>query len=192
MALLAALPRLEAVADLLLVDGILRIAEPAAVVLHVKDRPVFVSDVCAHDIDPTVDWLDARGGVALAGRLRKALADQRLQVSADPFYTSASAWWEMPDTLREEYAAAGLVICKGDANYRRLIGDRHWAHTTPFPDLMRSYWPTSVCALRTCKSGVLVGVDAAVEAAASASATDVMSKWLTSGKHGVVSLANIA
>ena len=36
---------LECVSDLLLVDGLLRIVEPSRVTLHVKDRPVFVSDV---------------------------------------------------------------------------------------------------------------------------------------------------
>ena len=48
------------------------------------------------------------------------------------------------------------MVTKGDANYRRLLDDRHWPHDTDFAELM-SYWPTSVAALRTCKSGVLVG-----------------------------------
>eukprot|EP00965_Chrysotila_dentata_P033256 1107649-Pleurochrysis_carterae.AAC.1 len=52
--------------------------------------------------------------------------------------------------------------------------------------LMQEYWPTSVAALRTCKSGVLVGVDPEVEAAATAKLPD---SWLTGGKFGMVSFA---
>jgi hypothetical protein len=40
-----------------------------------------------------------------------------------------------------------------------------------------------VAALRTCKSGVLVGVDPAVEAAA---AERHPNDWLTGGKYGLV------
>ena len=72
-----------------------------------------------------------------------------------------------------------------DANYRRLLGDLHWAHDTPFATLL-DYFPTPVAALRTCKSGVCVGVEPAVEAAAAAAHPD---KWLTGGLYGCVQLA---
>lgn len=47
-------------------------------------------------------------------------------VKADPFYTSAQSMWEMPPHLAAIYAEAAVVILKGDANYRRLLGDLHW------------------------------------------------------------------
>ena len=50
---------------------------------------------------------------------------------------------------------------------RRLLGDLHWAHDTSFAQLL-DYMPTSVAALRTCKSGVLVGCARETEAAAPA------------------------
>ena len=75
-----------------------------------------------------------------------------------------------------------LVITKGDANYRRLLGDRHWAHDTDFAELM-GYWPCALAALRTCKSGVLVGTAPDAEAAAAAAHPD---KWLTAGLYGMV------
>ena len=79
-----------------------------------------------------------------------------------------------------------MVITKGDANYRRLLDDRHWPHDMPFDELL-SYWPqgTSLASLRTCKSGVLVGVEPSVEAAAAAAMPD---SWLTGGKYGCVQL----
>lgn len=175
---------LELVSDLLLVDGLLRLAAPSRVTLHVKDRPVFVSDVTRADLPPTLEWLAASGGPELSARLSAALTDGRLAVEAPEFYTSSLPFWRMPAELREQLGAASIVLLKGDANYRRLLGDLHWPHDTDFAQLME-YWPTSVAALRTCKSGVLVGTDPAVEAAAAAAHPGT---WLTGGLYGVVQL----
>jgi len=179
---------LELIADLLLVDGLLRLVAPSSIVLHVKDTPVFVSDVCLHDFPLTLDWLDSNGGGAMAARLRAALDSGSLTLVAHPFYTSAHPFWDMPDDLFAIFGSAGAVLLKGDANYRRLLGDRHWPHDTPFSPLMRRYWPaaTPVAALRTCKSGVLVGVAPEVEAAAMAAEPG---RWLTAGVYGLISLA---
>ena len=179
---------LECVSDLLLVDGLLRIVEPSRVTLHVKDRPVFVSDVTVPDVQPTLSWLAAQGGMEVSARLSAALEDGRLCIAAPEFYTTALPFWAMPESLVSELQAAAIVITKGDANYRRLLDDRHWAHDTNFAELM-SYWPTSIAALRTCKSGVLVGTDPAVEAMAAAAHPD---KWLTGGLYGVVQLRKAA
>ena len=179
---------LEIVSDLLLVDGLLRLVNPSKVTLHAKDRPVFVSDVTVPDVEPTLSWLSDHGGDALAARLRSALGDGRLVVSAPSFYTTALPFWQAPPALREEFAAAAVVITKGDANYRRLLGDLHWPHDTGFAGLM-DYWPTSIAALRTCKSGVLVGVEPEVEAAAAAAHPD---KWLVAGLYGVVQARIVA
>ena len=179
---------LELVSDLLLVDGLLRrgAAGPSRVTLHAKDAPVFVSDVCAHDLELTLAWFEEPAqqpaGAPLAARLRAALADGRLKVECWPFYTGSLAFWEMPVPLRAFYRDQALVITKGDANSRRLLGDRHWAHDTDFAELM-GYWPCALAALRTCKSGVLVGTAPDAEAAAAAAHPD---KWLTAGLYGMV------
>ena len=71
--------------------------------LHVKDTPVFVSDVTEADIPATLAWLDEHGGTQLASRLRAALADGRLRLrTGGSFYTSALPFWEMPDDLVAE------------------------------------------------------------------------------------------
>ena len=178
---------LELVSDLLLVDGLLRGATPPAkVTLHAKDRPVFVSDVCEADLPPTLAWLGAHGGEALANRLRSAMGDGRLGVETPQFYTGPLPFWEMPAALLASYERAALVITKGDANYRRLLGDLHWAHDTPFGTLCDYFPPgTALAALRTCKSGVLVGCAREQEAAATAAHPD---KWLVGGLYGMVSL----
>ena len=118
----------------------------------------------------------------MAGRLTAALNDGSLCLTAPPFYTGPAPFWEMPASLMLAHAAAALVITKGDANYRRLLGDLHWPHDTDFAELM-GYWPCALAALRTCKSGVLVGTAPDAEAAAAAAHPD---KWLTAGLYGMV------
>ena len=108
------------------------------------------------------------------------MGEGKLLIDAPEFYTGCLPFWEMPEGLKQSYSAASVVITKGDANYRRLLGDLHWPYDTSFNELM-DYWPTSIAALRTCKSGVLVGV--APEVSAAAAAPD---KWLVAGLYGCV------
>ena len=72
------------------------------------------------------------------------------------------------------------MIFKGDANYRRLLGDRHWAATTPIHEIVRPSF--ELVALRTAKAEVMAGLEPAV--AASAQETDP--DWLTNGKWGMI------
>jgi hypothetical protein len=71
------------------------------------------------------------------------------------------------------------------ANYRRLLGDRHWPHATPFPTVV-GYLPCPALALRTNKAGLIVGVPPDVEARAVARLPG--EAWLTSGELGVAQL----
>jgi hypothetical protein len=68
------------------------------------------------------------------------------------------------------------------ANYRRLLGDRHWRHDTPFAAAV-GYFPAPLVALRTCKAGLVVGVAPEAEARAAAAHP---ADWLTSGRYGLV------
>ena len=177
---------LELLADLILVDGLLRMCSMSRVVLHAKDRPVFVSDVTldpkTDDLQLTLEWMRAHGGAAVAARLEEAITDGRLVIEAPSFYTSPNPFWEMPTELERRLGSAALVLLKGDANYRRLLGDRHWPHQLKFEALVK-YFPTQLAALRTCKSGVLVGVSKEREAAAVRALPE---SWLTGGKYGLV------
>ena len=91
----------------------------------------------------------------------------------------------MPDSLRHDLARSSLIISKGDANYRRLLGDLHWPYTTPFADIV-CYSPASLLALRALKSEVAAGlkhdqVDQLDE---------LDSEWLTTGRWGVIQFFN--
>lgn len=92
--------------------------------------------------------------------------------------------WEMPSELRAELSDSAMVFVKGDANYRRLLGDAQWALNTPFQDVV-SYFPAPVCALRTLKAELGCGMPAVkTEAAAT---TD--KNWLVNGRWGVIHCA---
>lgn len=87
----------------------------------------------------------------------------------------------MPRDLRADFESAAVTIFKGDLNYRRLVGDRHWPATRPFADAV-SHFPGPVAALRVLKSEVAVGLD--VDVVSSLDASD--EPWRTTGAHALI------
>ncbi len=91
----------------------------------------------------------------------------------------------MPPELQFNLAPASLVICKGDANYRRLLGDCHWLPSTPF-DAVVSYFPAPLVALRTLKAELIVGLRPG-----EAERYQIQDpEWLTNGQRGVVQFSD--
>ena len=87
----------------------------------------------------------------------------------------------MPVDLRDDLSAADLVISKGDANYRRLLGDRHWPHDTPFADVV-AYFPAPLVALRTLKSECVCGLPPG----RSELVYETDPEWMINGRWGLV------
>ncbi|EGX54790.1 hypothetical protein SZN_36157 [Streptomyces zinciresistens K42] len=174
----------ELVPDLLLVAHLLTRRRIGRAVLHVKPYPYYVSDATHADVLDALRRLTSAPGAAGAhGRtLWSALTDGRLVVRAHPFSCAPLPYADMPGDLREELAGATLTVLKGDLNYRRLVGDRRWPPTTPFADVTAAF-PGPVAALRTLKSDVITGLDAATEAALVAAEGQ---KWRTSGTHALI------
>ncbi|MFC3574664.1 damage-control phosphatase ARMT1 family protein [Streptomyces yaanensis] len=174
----------ELIPDLLLLDHLLHHGRARRAVLHVKVYPYYISDAMTADVLDAVRRLaGAQGAAADAGeRLWAALADGRLEVRAHPFSCAPLPYADMPDDLRAEFAAADLTIFKGDLNYRRLVGDRLYSPTTRFADTT-DWFPGPVAVLRTLKSDVIVGIDAATEAALVAAEGQ---RWRTSGTHALI------
>ena len=174
----------ELVPDLLLVAHLLESGRIGRAVLHVKPYPYYVSDATTADVVDAVRRLTGAGGAAAAyGRqLWSALSDGRLTLRAHAFSSAPLPYEEMPGDLRAEFASATLTIVKGDLNYRRLVGDRLWAPTTPFADVT-AYFPGPVAALRTLKSDVITGLDAQTEAALVAAEDQ---RWRTGGTHALI------
>ncbi|OUC92851.1 damage-control phosphatase ARMT1 family protein [Streptomyces swartbergensis] len=177
----------ELVPDLLLIAHLLAHGRIGRAVLHVKPYPYYVSDATTADVVDALRRLTGAGGAAAAygQRLWSALADGRLTLRAHPFSCAPLPYEEMPADLRADFAAATLTVVKGDLNYRRLVGDRLWAPTTPFPDVT-AYFPGPVAALRTLKSDVITGLDARTEAELVAAEDQ---RWRTSGTHALIQVS---
>jgi uncharacterized protein with ATP-grasp and redox domains len=174
----------ELVCDLCLVDLLLASNVTEQVKLHLKPHPTFVSDATIKDVHQTIEFLAASSNCEVtffANRLQIYIELGRLVLDEDYFWTSPLAFWEIPDLLKNELSAASLIVVKGDANYRRLLGDRHWNFTTNFADIV-CYLPSPMVALRTLKSEVAAGIKSEVVDRLEASD----SSWLTNGQWGLI------
>lgn len=151
---------IELAYDLLLADYLLESGLSREVRFHAKRYPTYVSDVTVPDVGMTVKALAESAYPAverLAERLKTHLQVGRLILQVDDFWLSPLSGWEMPEALRQELAQADLLISKGDANYRRWLGDRHWPFTTPF-DAILAYRPAPLLALRVMKAEIVAGL----------------------------------
>jgi uncharacterized protein with ATP-grasp and redox domains len=173
----------ELVADLALVADILN--RGGRVTIHAKPHPTFVSDVTLLDLETTIERLVSEpDAVGRLGRtLRQAQETGAIQATVHPFWVSPLPFWKCPEDLVDTLSAADVVISKGDANYRRLLGDLHWDPTTPFTDIVRPLQP--LVALRTSKSMVGAGISSEMVATATAADPD----WMTSGEWGMIQVA---
>ncbi|MFC4035849.1 damage-control phosphatase ARMT1 family protein [Streptomyces polygonati] len=175
----------ELTADLVLIDHLLHTGRAATVVLHVKPYPYFVSDATTADVVHCLRRMTRAPGHAagVGARLWEAMNSGCLAVHTHAFACAPLPYAAMPGDLRDDLARATLVIAKGDLNYRRLVGDQHWPGTTSFAELT-SYFPGDgpLIALRTLKSEVAVGLDAAALDALDASGEP----WRTNGTHAVI------
>ncbi len=174
----------ELVCDLCLADFLLASQAAGIIHLHLKPDPTFVSDATIKDVRDTLEVLAADGDKevqSLAYRLQNYITEGRLLCRDDYFWTAPLVFWEMPEELRSELAQSSLIFIKGDANYRRCLGDRKWSYTTPFEDIV-CYFPAPFAALRTLKSEVAAGLK--LEQVETLNQEDP--QWLTNGQWGVI------
>lgn len=164
----------ELFCDLLLVKHLLTGRHCGSVHIHCKARPIFVSDATRSNVEELLEYVCLR-------------EDPRIVVHDDVYWNSAWEWFEgMPDTLCNEFRASSLTLVKGDANYRKLVGERHYAMDTPFAKLV-DYFPCPVVgALRGLKCELVVGVPLGVCEAH----RNLNRNWNVDGSRGVIQFAN--
>jgi uncharacterized protein with ATP-grasp and redox domains len=150
----------ELLYDLALADFLLTTKSAGSVHYHLKSHPTFVSDAMVKDVVETIDTLASQpepGSQTFSRRLRGHLAEGRLHLQEDFYWNSPLPGWEMPAHLRKELGRSNLLVSKGDANYRRLLGDLHWPPETPLSDVV-PYLPAPLLVLRVAKSEVAAGL----------------------------------
>ncbi len=114
-------------------------------------------------------------------RIKADLAVGKLELLNDFSWISPLACWEMPEFTRDTLCQADLLISKGDANYRRWVGDRHWLFDTPAEAIM-SYRPAPLLLLRVLKSELVVGLKPGQAAEMSRNDPD----WMYDGNWGLI------
>jgi hypothetical protein len=173
----------ELLMDVALIDFLLRTDLASEVHLHLKPQPFYVSDAMIPDLADGIDAITAAGGQAarLGRRMDGHVAAGALLPKTHAFYCMPLFYHDMPGDLRAALGEMDLVIIKGDANYRRLVGDLYWPPTSSFAELT-AYFPAPLVALRTFKSEVVVGLVPGQAEKAAAEDPD----WLVNGKRGVI------
>lgn len=173
----------ELLMDLALIDFLLCTELASEVHLHLKPHPFYVSDAMTQDVADGLDSLIAAGGAGqhLAYRLTGHVTSGDLRLKTHWFYTSSLFFTHMPADLVADLRGMDLVVVKGDANYRRLLGDAAWPPTTSFNEIVR-YFPAPLAALRTLKAELIVGL--APGLAERLYAEDPA--WLVNGRRGVI------
>jgi hypothetical protein len=180
----------ELITDLSLAQHLVESGIAKTVTFQLKSHPTFVSDAMTKDLIRHVSYYQNEVNATKypfavqAGRQWQQYLDDGTWVcNEDNFWVQPLAMWDMPDLMRLDFGKrCDLVFVKGDANYRRLLGDRMWDLSTPFQDVVGSYFPCPVCALRTLKAELGCGM--APEEIARAKKLD--DQWMVNGRFGVV------
>jgi antitoxin component of MazEF toxin-antitoxin module len=175
----------ELALDLALVDALLTDDIATNVILHLKTFPTFVSDATPADVWEFLGLLGGHGHQTglLCRRLRSALDEGRLRLIPNLYWNSSCLLWDMPPNLAQAFQKAQLVIVKGDANYRRMVGDALWPPDTPFNEVT-AYFPAPILAMRVLKSDTIIGL-----AAGMAEDLDSIDKqWRVNGQRGIIQL----
>ncbi len=163
--------------DLVAADSLLKRGKSVA--LHFKAHPTFVSDAIAPDFWTMLAAMDEHVP-QLASRLRNAWNIGKLTLKPHPFWNSSYFMWEMPSSLKQSLRGSALIV-KGDANYRRMVGDAIWDTTVPFGEVL-AYMHVPVLALRILKSEPVVGLPVGM-----AKPLDTVDeKWRLNGRRGVI------
>jgi len=171
--------------DLAFIDYLLTSNLADSVTCYLKNQPFFVSDAMPKDLEKTLRTLHASELEAprlLAQRFENHIGRSLLNLQCPPFLTTGRMFRQLPEVLHNQIAAHDMVILKGDVNYRRLFGDRHWPPTTPIAEAA-GYFPTNVMSLRTLKAEIILGIS---EKTLQKLKAEGDPEWLINGKRGMV------
>lgn len=171
----------ELLLDLALADFLLSNKWADKIVFQLKARPTYVSDATIQDVKTTIDRMKG-SSEELYNRMQEYMSDGRLELRDHLFWNSFKFFFDLPQDLIQEFkTGCDFVFIKGDANYRRLVGDRNWPVTTPVHEAI-PYFPQSFVSLRTLKSDPIVGIPANMHE--ELEKTDAL--WRVNGKRGLI------
>ena len=170
--------------DLILIGTLLELGA-AAVELHVKPRPMFVSDALSSDVEETLcafeRWPPGTALNRMGQVLYRAIRDDRIRVRAPLDWGEPRHVDELEPEVLRALRSSRLVLVKGDLNYRRYFGDRAWPAQTPV-QVASLAEGQHACALRVLKSDCVVGIPIPDVERLRATEAD----WRSNGMHSLV------
>jgi hypothetical protein len=175
---------LELAYDLALADFLIESGLTQRVYLHTKPFPTYVSDATTGDVLSMIDYVSETPDQLvqnMSQRLVQNMQNGSLIIKSDYFWTSPLSGWQMPGDLFLDLAGTDLVISKGDANYRRWLGDLQWPFDTPLEGIL-NYLQFPLLFLRVFKSNCLAGLEPGQQEEAEKQDPD----WLYNGEWGVI------
>lgn len=178
----------EVFTDLCLAEFLLSLNLAKTVHFHVKSIPWFVSDASEKDIEWQINQMQESNNnyvSKLGTKWQSRFKNGSFMFKKHKYWTLAQDYSEMKTTSPDLYAALGtakLIFFKGDLNYRKLVGDRKWPHTTPFSEALWGFCPAPLCSLRTLKADVVVGLKPGQDSEAQSKDE----KWMVNGTYAVI------
>merc|ERR1711862_476699 len=180
---------LELVTDLILAEYLITSEIASQVTFRLKSFPTFVSDAMEKDLRHTVEYYSNLDPSSYkfckeaGGRWSQYLSSNKWICKEDDFWVQPKPMWNIPDALRKDMSQSLFAVIKGDANYRRLLGDLEWDFTNDsFQNVVGDYFPCHVIALRTLKAMLGCGMNSEkVERA-----KNIDPNWMVNGKFGVI------
>lgn len=179
----------ELITDLALGQYLIDSGIAKCVTYQLKSHPTFVSDALTKDLLETIEYYIIQNvtqypNTVNAGKTWKNMLQTGKWIcNENNFWVQPYPMWDMTEPLRTNIKdRCDLAFVKGDANYRRLLGDRLWNYNDTFNDVVGNYFPCPICALRTLKAELGCGMS--IEQTTRASILD--KNWMTNGRFGVI------
>lgn len=178
----------ELFSDLCLAEYLLSLKKSSVVHLHLKDIPWFVSDTTDSEFYWTLNQLkDSSVDVLsqLGHRWLERIEDGTFVIRKHLYWTLCHDYNHLRSVasdLYDDLSQSKILFFKGDLNYRKLVGDRNWPYTTPFDDALWGFCPAPLCALRTIKAEVVVGL----EEGKAEEAMSADKNWMITGEYAVI------
>jgi uncharacterized protein with ATP-grasp and redox domains len=173
----------ELATDLAFIDGLLD-GIAGSVTIHLKAHPTFVSDATLPDLLSFLEIAATeRSGAAgaMAQRLQSGFHAGRLRFAPDFYWNSSRFLWDLPPRLARLFTPDTLVVVKGDANYRRMVGDALWQPDLPLAQATAPF-PAPLLALRTMKSDPVAGLHSGTTEKLDTEDAD----WRLDGRRGLI------
>lgn len=175
---------IELISDLVLGKYLLKMKPTAniKIVYHHNVLPIFVSDAVSADFHAAIEAIGAKNK-ELGDALKQDVESGKMVFAPNAFWNMPFPFKEMPKSLLDEFnnENVGMIIIKGDLNYRRLVEDKQWRITERIEPHVE-YFQRPILILRSLKSNTLLGVNKMKLN----SLKDLPATWKTTGDYGMI------